>query len=63
MSARALYSDIIEHFIPSHKTIVQTNHLPEFTDVAHGLLVRLVVMNFPFKYCDTNDFQLRISLL
>jgi len=57
MSARALYSDIIEQFNPAHKTIIQTNHLPEFTDVDHGLLARLVVINFPFEYCDTNDYE------
>jgi P4 family phage/plasmid primase-like protien len=57
MSARALYSDIIEQFNPSHKTIIQTNHLPEFIDVDHGLLARLVVINYPFKYCDTNDYE------
>jgi phage/plasmid-associated DNA primase len=57
MSARALYSDIIEQFNPAHKTIIQTNHLPEFIDVDHGLLARLVVINFPFKYCDSNDYE------
>lgn len=57
MSARAMYSDNIEHFKPSHKTIIQTNHLPEFTDIDHGLLSRLIVINFPFKFCDTNDFD------
>ena len=57
MSARAMYSDIIEQFQTTHKTIIQTNHLPEFTDVDHGLLARLIVINFPYKYCDTNDFE------
>ncbi len=57
MSARAMYSDTIEQFNPSHKTIIQTNHLPEFTDIDNGLLARLVVINFPFKYCDTNDYD------
>ena len=57
MSARALYSDIIEQFNPAHKTIIQTDHLPEFTDVDRGLLARPVVINFPFKYCDSNDYE------
>jgi len=57
-----LYSDIIEQFNPSHKTIIQTNNLPEFTDVDHGLLARLVVINFPFNYCETNDYEPEIPL-
>jgi putative DNA primase/helicase len=57
MSARAMYSDLIEQFNPSHKTIIQTNHLPEFTDVDHGLLARLVVINFPFKFCEGDDYE------
>ena len=57
MTARALYCENIEQFNPSHKTIIQTNHLPEFTDVDQGLLARLVVINFPFKYCDPTDYE------
>ena len=57
MSARAMYSDLIEQFNPSHKTIIQPNHLPEFTDVDHGLLARLVVINFPFKFCEGDDYE------
>jgi P4 family phage/plasmid primase-like protien len=58
MSAREMYSNNIETFNPSHKTIIQTNHLPEFSDIDDGLLLRLVVINFPFKYCDKNDFDI-----
>jgi P4 family phage/plasmid primase-like protien len=57
ISARAMRSDHVEQFMPSHKTIIQTNHLPEFTDIDEGLLQRLVVIKFPFKFCDGDDYE------
>jgi hypothetical protein len=57
LSARDMYSGIVEKFKPSHKNIIQSNSKPVFTDVDNALLARLVVIDFPFTYCDTNDFD------
>jgi P4 family phage/plasmid primase-like protien len=57
LKGRLLQSNIIRHFIPSHKTIIQTNHLPEFTDVDAGLLARFLVIRFPLKFCDATEYN------
>ena len=57
LSARDMYSNVVQKFKPSHKHIIQANGKPEFSDVDNALLTRLVVIDFPFTYCDPNDFD------
>lgn len=57
MTGRNLHQNKIRTFTPTNKPVIQTNHLPEFTDVDDGLLHRLVVIKFPFKFLDTNDYD------
>jgi P4 family phage/plasmid primase-like protien len=55
--ARGLYDTHSQSFTPTNKPIIQTNHLPEFTDVDDGLQQRLVVIEFPYKFLDPNNFD------
>lgn len=55
--ARGLYEANHTSFTPTNKPIIQTNHLPEFTDVDDGLQQRLVVIEFPYKFLDPNSFD------
>ena len=55
--ARGLYDSHSQSFTPTNKPIIQTNHLPEFTDVDDGLQQRLVVIEFPYKFLDPNNFD------
>ena len=54
MSCRQLY--FIEEFVPTFKSIIQTNHLPQFTEIDDGLLNRISVIKFPYKFLDINNF-------
>lgn len=55
--ARQLYQNDEERFIPTMKPIIQTNHLPQFTDCDLGLLQRLVVIDFPYKFLDSSNYD------
>jgi putative DNA primase/helicase len=57
LEARELYSNDLENFIPTFKPFIQTNHLPQFTDVDTGLLQRIVVIKFPFMFLDENNYD------
>lgn len=46
ISARALYKDPME-FIPTHTTIMHTNHLPKLTSTDKGTKRRIAVAPFP----------------
>lgn len=46
ISARALYKDPME-FIPTHTTIMHTNHLPRLTSIDEGTKRRITVAPFP----------------
>ena len=52
LKGRNLYESKSHEFKPTFKPIIQTNHLPQFTECDFGLLQRLVVINFPYKYVD-----------
>jgi P4 family phage/plasmid primase-like protien len=52
LKARKLQENNHHEFIPTFKPIIQTNHLPNFTDCDFGLLQRLVVINFEYSYVD-----------
>ena len=56
ISCRQLYSNHVEEFVPTFKSIIQTNHLPQFTEVDDGLLNRISVVKFPYKFLDINNF-------
>ena len=47
---RTLYSKEIVEIDCSFKTIIQTNHLPQFTQIDPGLLDRLCPIHFPFRF-------------
>ena len=65
---RSLYSNDMQTFVPTFKPVVQTNHLPNFTDVDIGLLQRIRVINFcftfvkPTEYDSTNKFHKLIDI-
>jgi P4 family phage/plasmid primase-like protien len=56
ISCRPLYSNHVEEFVPTFKSIIQTNHLPQFTEIDDGLLNRISVIRFPYKFLDTNNY-------
>ena len=51
-----MYSNTVYEFVPSFKSIIQTNHLPQFTEIDDGLLNRISVIRFPYKFLDTNNY-------
>jgi P4 family phage/plasmid primase-like protien len=55
LKGRNLYESRSHEFKPTFKPIIQTNHLPQFTECDFGLLQRLVVIEFPYKYVDVVD--------
>lgn len=57
IEARGLYSNKYVSFEITFKPIIQTNHLPKFTDIDDGLLNRLVVIQFPYKFLDINNYD------
>lgn len=52
MKARNLHEKKHDVFKPTHKTIMQTNDLPVFTNVTEALLARIIVIEFVFQYKD-----------
>jgi P4 family phage/plasmid primase-like protien len=57
IEARGLYSNNYHSFDITFKPVIQTNHLPKFTDIDDGLLNRLVVIQFPFKFLDITTYD------
>ncbi len=49
--------DDIRTFIPTFKPIIQTNHLPGFTDIDLGGLLRIVVINFDYTFYDESNYD------
>jgi len=49
--------DQIREFTPTFKPVIQTNHLPQFTDVDIGLQDRLIVIPFPYMFLDENNYD------
>lgn len=52
LKARFLHMSHYVRFTPMFKPVLQTNHLPDFTDVDTGLLERIVVIHFPFTFVE-----------
>lgn len=46
-----------ETFVPHHKQLVSTNHLPTFTDLDDGLMSRLNVIRFPVQFMDATNYN------
>lgn len=57
LSARTLYSNEVKDIECSFKCVIQTNHLPNFTDVDNGLLDRICPINFPFRFVSESVFD------
>ena len=57
LKGRNLYQSESHEFVPTFKPIIQTNHLPQFTDCDFGLLQRIVVIEFPYEFVDTPDLM------
>ncbi len=49
--------DDIRTFIPTFKPVIQTNHLPGFTDIDLGGLLRIVVINFDYTFYDESNYD------
>ena len=56
LTGRELYGRL-ETFVPHHKPIICTNHLPVFTDIDDGLLSRLSIIRFPLQFMDAENFD------
>jgi putative DNA primase/helicase len=54
---RSLYSNAMQTFVPTFKPVIQTNHLPQFTDVDIGLLQRIRVINFCYTFVKPTEYQ------
>lgn len=52
LKARFLHMSHYVTFTPMFKPVLQTNHLPDFTDVDTGLLERIVVIHFPYTFVE-----------
>lgn len=57
ITCRSLYSNRMQTFNPTFKPIIQTNHLPKFTDVDMGLLQRIRVINFCFTFVKPTEYN------
>lgn len=55
--ARALYSNDVIDIDCAFKCIIQTNHLPVFTDIDDGLLNRICPIHFPFMFVSDDVFD------
>ena len=55
--ARLLYSNDVVDIDCSFKYIIQTNHLPVFTDIDDGLLNRICPIHFPFMFVSDDVFD------
>ena len=55
--ARLLYSNDVVDIDCSFKCIIQTNHLPVFTDIDDGLLNRICPIHFPFMFVSDDVFD------
>tara|TARA_R100000541_G_scaffold11208_1_gene19235 strand:+ start:3788 stop:6139 length:2352 start_codon:yes stop_codon:yes gene_type:complete len=55
--ARALYSNDVIDIDCAFKCIIQTNHLPVFTDIDDGLLNRICPIHFPFMFVSDSVFD------
>ena len=66
LKGRDLYESKSHEFKPTFKPVIQTNHLPQFTDCDFGLLQRLAVIYFPYCFVDSptkaNEKQIDIEL-
>ena len=68
LKARNLQESKFHEFKPTFKPLIQTNHLPHFTDCDFGLLQRIVVVLFEYVFVDTvnpknkNEKQIDINL-
>ena len=66
LKARNLYDSKSHEFKPTFKPVIQTNHLPNFTECDFGLLERIEVIEFPYKYVDTvnpnNKYEKQIDI-
>ena len=54
---RSLYSNSMKTFVPTFKPVIQTNHLPQFTDVDMGLLQRIRVINFCYTFVKPTEYD------
>jgi len=54
---RSLYSNQMQTFVPTFKPVIQTNHLPQFTDVDIGLLQRIRVINFCYTFVKPTEYS------
>ena len=54
---RALYQNGMVMFIPTFKPVIQTNHLPKFTDVDVGLLQRIRVIKFCYTFVVPSEYD------
>jgi len=54
---RALYQNEMVMFIPTFKPVIQTNHLPKFTDVDVGLLQRIRVIKFCYTFVVPSEYD------
>tara|TARA_R110000851_G_scaffold82048_3_gene180045 strand:- start:77 stop:2374 length:2298 start_codon:yes stop_codon:yes gene_type:complete len=55
--ARALYSNDVIDLACSFKCVIQTNHLPAFTDIDDGLLNRICPIHFPFSFVSEDVYD------
>jgi putative DNA primase/helicase len=57
LKARALYSNKEIEFTAKHKTIIQTNHLPQFTGSDNGVLARVKSIVFEYQFLGQDSYD------
>ena len=57
ITCRACHSNDMINIDCSFKCIIQTNHLPNFTDIDDGLLDRICPIHFPFRFVSESVFD------
>jgi len=57
LTARGVYEKKQVTFVPHHKQLCCTNHLPTFTEIDGGLISRLRVVRFPLEFLDSNKYD------
>jgi P4 family phage/plasmid primase-like protien len=56
ITTRGHYGDMVT-FNPTHKSVIQSNNFPQFTDVDDGVKTRIIAINFPNKFCEEKDYN------
>ena len=57
ITARGMYAKRSEQFVPAYGPVIQTNQLPQFSDVDDELMSRLAVVEFRYRFAKPDELE------